>query len=272
MRRILFVMMAAALCSLVLTTSCNKNEKKIAEQQAVIDSLMKEREAYLKKEAEEKEKIVPEQETEDLDTAELVALSEVTPREEVAPQEEEPTEGAPIREEDVDRGITVYCCSSDGFVNIREKPTTQSAILGKLTAGGRGAQVLDSSGKWWKVEDNAIKGYVHSSQITTDLSKSQAVAAKLAKAGKSPTTYYVVAGSYSSVDEAKKAAGSSDLFAGSRVYKTVKDGKTVYRLCPFEFSSKSDADRWARDIKNSFKIDAWVWGTTENPPMVFKMP
>ena len=276
--------MMTGLCTLALTASCDdSNKKKIAEQQATIDSLQRVQEAYRQQAAEKAEAEAAEAEEEVLDTAELKGLSEIPAEREAAPAEafvdvEEPTEGAPVRGNSNQHEVIVYCCSSDGFVNIRQRPDGQSPILGKLTAGGRGALVLDSSGKWWKVRDNNTVGYVHSSYITTDLNRSKAVASRLSgqnkqtSQAKSDKYYYVVIGSYSTLAEAKRVRLEADIFAGSPVYKTMVNGKAVYRICPFEFTTKSKAEQYVRDIKNSFWTDAWVWSTSERPQVVYKFP
>lgn len=289
MRKRILITLAMGFCALVLTASCDDNKKKIAEQQAIIDSLQRLQNERLqdgnRQQTEEKDTVLEaEEKDDDLDTAELVALSEEPvknnePTMQNEEKEKEPAERAPLPDDENKEEIIVYCCSSDGFVNIRQQPTVQSAILGKLNAGGRGALVLDSSGKWWKVRDNNVVGYVHSSQITTDFARSKAAADKLARQSSKNTTnankgttYYVVIGSYSSLAEVKKVRLEADIFAGSPVYKTTQNGKTVYRICPFEFSTKAKADQYARDIKNSFWTDAWVWASNEKPQQVYKFP
>lgn len=56
----------------------------------------------------------------------------------------------------------VYSISDDGFLNIREKPSDKSEILGILITGGEGAELLDNSSKWYKVKKGDVIGYVYS--------------------------------------------------------------------------------------------------------------
>ncbi len=65
--------------------------------------------------------------------------------------------------------------------------------------------------------------------------------------------YYVVQGSYSSLE---KATDANELEAP--IYEVTTNGKTVYRLCPACFYSKEDAQEYARAVKQALGKDAWV--------------
>ena len=59
--------------------------------------------------------------------------------------------------------VVVYATSSDGFLNLREKPSTSSGILGRLNSKshdlGNGV-LLDYGNQWSKVSINGTEGYV----------------------------------------------------------------------------------------------------------------
>lgn len=56
----------------------------------------------------------------------------------------------------------VYSNADDGFLNIRALPTAKANIVGVLYNGKEGAELLDSSNKYWyKVNKDGIIGYVN---------------------------------------------------------------------------------------------------------------
>lgn len=55
----------------------------------------------------------------------------------------------------------VYSCAYDGYVNMRQQPTTKSAKVGQFRNGPEGATVLENLGSWLKIRTaNGITGYV----------------------------------------------------------------------------------------------------------------
>lgn len=62
--------------------------------------------------------------------------------------------------------VIVYSKSSDGFLNIRETPSSKGRILGKLRNGPQGAVYLGQSGSWTEVECNGVVGYVYTKYLS----------------------------------------------------------------------------------------------------------
>ena len=124
----------------------------------------------------------------------------------------------------------VYCISDDGFLNIREFPKASTKIVGKLLTGGDGAEYLGSSGDWYYVRYKGVEGYVNGKYARlTGLEESS-----MKVSGANKKVYYVVVGTYQSLDEAKKAMiVQPDALDGSNVYRGKdKNGRTVFRMCP----------------------------------------
>lgn len=59
----------------------------------------------------------------------------------------------------------VYSNAYDGYLNIRQRPTVKSTILGQLRNGPRGAEYIGAEGNWIKVRYNGVEGYVSGSYI-----------------------------------------------------------------------------------------------------------
>ena len=82
-----------------------------------------------------------------------------------------------------------------------------------------------------------------------------------AKTKKQPrTVYYIVSGSYSSLDKAKKQSEMMSEVLFYPVYKTTVKGKTVYRLCCECYYNEADAKKDLEGILSGFKGDDWwIW-------------
>lgn len=59
----------------------------------------------------------------------------------------------------------VYSKCYDGYLNVRTQPTSKSRIVGRLSNGPEGAQLLGVEGKWSKVRVNGVVGYVWSADL-----------------------------------------------------------------------------------------------------------
>ena len=59
----------------------------------------------------------------------------------------------------------VYSNCYDGYLNVRQAPTTKSQIVGKLKNGYEGAELLGVEGTWSKVRVNGVVGYVASKYL-----------------------------------------------------------------------------------------------------------
>lgn len=79
------------------------------------------------------------------------------------PAAQEPAAQAPAPEQQAI--IIVYSNSYDGYINIREQPSSKSKILGKFPNGPQGAKLLSVEGNWSKVDLNGVVGYVYSSYV-----------------------------------------------------------------------------------------------------------
>ena len=78
---------------------------------------------------------------------------------------------------------------------------------------------------------------------------------------KTRTIYYIVCGSYSSLDKAIKMSEQMSEVVFYPVYKaTTNNGKTVYRLCCECYYNKADAQKDLEGILSGFKGDDWwIW-------------
>lgn len=93
--------------------------------------------------------------------------------------------------------------------------------------------------------------------------------------GKSPTLYYVVVGSFSSLQEASYYNNNApgDMEWGA-VYKTTANGRTVYRVCQGCYRTKAKAQKEAHEASQFIKDmtgrsnGAWVWPSNTLPTCV----
>ena len=74
------------------------------------------------------------------------------------------------------------------------------------------------------------------------------------------TVYYIVCGSYSSLDKAIKQSEMMSEVVFYHVYKATVNGKAVYRLCCQCYYNESDAKKDLNGIFAGFKGDDWwIW-------------
>lgn len=79
-------------------------------------------------------------------------------------------------------------------------------------------------------------------------------------AKKPAKVYYLVCGSYSSLEKAKEASEFMSEVLYYPVYKTTVNGKTVYRLCCECYYSKKKAQARAKELMGMvFNDSIWVW-------------
>lgn len=72
--------------------------------------------------------------------------------------------------------------------------------------------------------------------------------------------YYIVCGSYSSLDDAIRQSENMSEVLFYPVYKAKVNGKTVYRLCCECYYNKADAEKDLNGILSGFKADDWwIW-------------
>lgn len=162
----------------------------------------------------------------------------------------------------------VYCISDDGFLNIREFPIASSKILGKLLTGGEGAEYLASSGNWYFVRLKGTVGYVNSKYAKlVGLEESS-----MKVSGADKKVFYVVVGTYESLDEAKKAMiVQPDALDGSNVYRAKdKNGRTVFRMCPGCYYSRAEAQEQVQALNEYLGIKSWIWESDGVAPCVYQ--
>ena len=77
---------------------------------------------------------------------------------------------------------------------------------------------------------------------------------------KARNVYYIVRGSYTSLNAAIKQSEQMSEVVFYPVYKTKANGKTVYRLCCACYYSREDAQKDLDGIFSGFKGDDWwIW-------------
>lgn len=101
--------------------------------------------------------------------AAFIPVPEVAPVRDVVQAVEEPvftlsalpTEAIPAAEPEVTAGGKVYYVIADS-VNVRQEPSTDAAVLGKLASGEAALVVADVDGEWSRIviEGDGIEGYV----------------------------------------------------------------------------------------------------------------
>lgn len=73
------------------------------------------------------------------------------------------------------------------------------------------------------------------------------------------TVYYVVAGSYSTLEEAKQYNYSCPDGLEGNIYSAKVNGKTVYRVCIGIYRRKADAQKYATSTHQYTGKSYWVW-------------
>lgn len=149
----------------------------------------------------------------------------------------------------------VYSVAADGKLNIRQSPSASSPIVGQLFTGGAGAQVLSASGIWYKVQSGDVVGYVNALYVSANRDDE-----RVPNANMSRTVYYVVIGSYSSLDAVTKARyNMPDAIDCSPIFLGKKNGKNVYRMCTGMYYTPEQAQREVDLLKSTFGFTPWIW-------------
>lgn len=65
----------------------------------------------------------------------------------------------------------IYCNGYDGYLNIRERPTVKSRVLGKFYNGPQGAELIRYEGNWVKISVDGVVGYVNKPYTHTSPTK-----------------------------------------------------------------------------------------------------
>ena len=63
--------------------------------------------------------------------------------------------------------VAQYMLVSSDALNVRQGPSTDHGVVGRLTKSAR-VQVLESSGQWWKIRAGNIEGYVNSEYLINE--------------------------------------------------------------------------------------------------------
>lgn len=172
----------------------------------------------------------------------------------------------PVQPEQQAQPTLIYANSYDGFVNIRQTPSANSAILGELVNGGAPATLISNEGKWYKVNYNGIVGYVKSEYVNIGNSAPAASAASAAKSYRN--VYYVVIGSWQSLANAKAFYNQlPGYLSNGSIYKAVAKGKVVYRMVVGEYPSRSAAQQFINDTYWSGSM--WIWKSDGTEQLVY---
>lgn len=167
---------------------------------------------------------------------------------------------------DSNTGKTIYCVSSDGTLNIRSTPSSKGALVGTMFTGGAGAVVVGKSGGWYKVNYQGVVGYVNGNYV----SFTPGAAPKPVVSNRNRTVYYVVMGSFTTLEEGRSTAFNyPDGFDQGSFYKTKVNGQTYYRYVISEYYSKADA---RREVDNFPYYDLWIWTSPTEQTPVYIMP
>lgn len=162
---------------------------------------------------------------------------------------------APCYGQDADEDGIVYSVAADGKLNIRQSPSANSPIVGQLFTGGAGAQVLNASGIWYKVQSGDVVGYVNALYVSANRNDE-----RVPNANASRTVYYVVIGSYNSLDAVTKARyNMPDAIDCSPIFLGKKSGKNVYRMCTGVYYTREQAQREVDLLKSTFGFTPWIW-------------
>lgn len=147
----------------------------------------------------------------------------------------------------------VYSVSDDGFLNIRREPSAKAEIVGRLKTNGEGAKYLGEKGGWYKVEYYGAVGYVNSKFARYDGVRQTA--------SPSQKVYYLVVGSFETLESAKKGLGTLPDWMVGPVYRVSENGKVVYRICYACYSTKTKAANAKRELDQvlSGARAAWIW-------------
>jgi len=147
----------------------------------------------------------------------------------------------------------VYANSTEGYVNVRKQPTTQSEKLGELRNGGAGALYLSRKGEWFKVLYHGDTAYVINRY------------AQIGKPTQAPVEnryYYIVIGSFEHIEFAKKTADNLPDVMRRPVYRQVVGGKEKYRICESCFDSRDKAILRKKELDLRYgESDIWIWET-----------
>ncbi|MBO4850210.1 MAG: SH3 domain-containing protein [Prevotella sp.] len=160
----------------------------------------------------------------------------------------------------------VYSAANDGYTNIRKEPSVNAKVVGGLVNNGPGAKLLEkTSNGWYKVDLNGVVGYVSSKIVAigdedgpyTPIPKKNV---KDASANTKQKVYYVVMGSWSSLEKAKSYYQyAPEALEIGRIYKTSANGKPVYRIAIACYKSRENAQKKVGSIKKLLGRDAWIW-------------
>ena len=151
----------------------------------------------------------------------------------------------------------VYSIAACGKVSIHQSPSADSPVVGELLTGGAGATLddFDSNGIWYEVTYGDITGYVNALCVSGDRNDE-----RVPNNNANRTTYYVVVNSYDSLEALKADRGNKpDGIDCSPAFKGEKDGKTVYNLCVGIYYNRKEAVKGAKELKEFFDFDTWVW-------------
>lgn len=148
---------------------------------------------------------------------------------------------------------SVYCCSNDGFVNIRSAANGKSRIVGRMLTDGSKARLIGRTGNWCQVSYQGVTGYVHRNYVVVNPAP-----------GGMRKLYYVVNGSYDTFEAARQQVDNTPQdWLNPQVFKGTKDGKTVYRVCTDCCYTRAKAQGIIKNYEGFLMAEGifWIWET-----------
>lgn len=144
--------------SMVFTIKDNKNDTDIAKANVLSSEIVKEQETTT---VEESDGAINTSGGDDYNV--MLAEEEQT---DVAVQAEETTEAPTEAPKTIPGYTNLGMANVDGYLNVREQPTTESEVVGKIPTNGA-CEILETLDGWYKITSGSVQGYVSAEFILT---------------------------------------------------------------------------------------------------------
>ena len=158
---------------------------------------------------------------------------------------------------------SVYSKASDGYLNIRQRPSAKSKVVGQLFTGSTGARLLGKEGNWLRVVKEGKTGYVHCAYA--------AFRRAPIPGDRQRRVYMVVLSSFDTYEKAKAGAEAfMQDWLNHVIYKGYANGKAVYRLCTACYYSREKAQACVAELDKALSPGiAWIWESKGMPECVY---
>lgn len=158
---------------------------------------------------------------------------------------------------------SVYSKASDGYLNIRQRPSAKSKVVGQLFTGSTGARLLGKEGNWLRVVKEGKTGYVHCAYA--------AFRRAPIPGDRQRRVYMVVLSSFDTYEKAKAGAEAfMQDWLNHVIYKGYANGKAVYRLCTACYYSREMAQACVAELDKALSPGiAWIWESKGMPECVY---